>query len=269
MSRPAVPFLMYHAIGGERTDVDPVYTVTLEEFEQQMAYLRRAGFQTITMSQFLAWHGYGDPLPAKPILLTFDDGDPSHYELVFPRLRQYGFCGLFAVVPSWIGTPRSFSVEQLRALQAAGMEIISHGLNHLPLTDLSLPQLREELAVSKSRLEGWLGKQVKALAIPRGYCSLRVRQVAYEAGYQVIFTSRPDHNNRECDLFNLGRLPIRANMRPEEFAGLVQAHPARRALEMGSYLVRHSAQRLLGPKRYDRLRAFLLHLYAKGAPHHA
>ena len=68
MRELAVPFLMYHAIQGG-PEADPVYTVTLADFEQQLAYLRRAGFQTISLAQFLAWHHYGDPLPPKPLSL--------------------------------------------------------------------------------------------------------------------------------------------------------------------------------------------------------
>ena len=275
MSHTAVPFLMYHVIRAangstpQAAEADPVYTVTLAEFEQQLAYLRRAGFETVTLSRFLAWHRYGDPLPENPVVLTFDDGDPSHYELVLPRLTQYGFRAVFAVVPSWIGTPRSLSLEQLRTLQAAGMEIISHGMHHIPLTDLAPAQLREELVSSRKQLEEWLGKPVQALAIPRGYSSVRVLQVAYEGGYQVICTSRPDRNNRSSDLYNLARIPIKANLPPEQFASLVQARATRRALELGGYLIRHSAQRLLGPKQYDRLREFLLRQYTKGAVHDA
>ena len=287
-SRLAVPFLMYHAIRGEstlrqacpepgrraqgdrgtgtvraepveaRTMADPVYTVSLADFEQQLAYLHRAGFQAISLAQFQAWHHYGDPLPPKPIVLTFDDGDPSHHELVLPRLMQYRFCGVFAVVPSWIGTPRSLSVEQLRGMQVAGMEIISHGMHHLPLTDLGTPQLREELVDSRRQLEVWLGKPVHALAIPRGFCSVRVRQVAYEGGYQLICTSRPDRNFQHSDPYNLARFPIKAHLQLEEFSRIVQAHPGQHALGFAGYWVRHSAQRVLGPKRYDRLRAFLL-----------
>ena len=279
MNPPTVPFLMYHAIrsvpgtyqvpGTSAAEVDPVYTVTLDEFEQQLAYLRRSGFHTVTLTEFLAWHRYGDPLPTNPIVLTFDDGDPSHFELALPRLTQYGFRAVFAVVPSWIGTTRSFSIEQLHTLQTAGMEIISHGMHHIPLTDLELPQLREELFASRTQLEVWLGKPIQALAIPRGYCSVRVRQIAYEAGYQVICTSRPDRNHRDSDPYNLGRIPIKADMSPEEFADLVQAHPIQRALQLAGYLIRTSFQRLLGPKRYDRLRGFLLRLSAQGATRHA
>ena len=270
MSEVRVPFLMYHAIQGPAgsaalAEVDPLYTITLADFEQQMAYLRRTGFQTISLAQFLAWHHNGESLPPKPIILTFDDGHPSHFELVLPRLTQYQFKGVFAVVSSWIGTPRSFSVDQLRTLQAAGMEIISHGMSHLPLSDLPIPALKQELTTSRTQLEGWLGKPIQVLAIPRGYVSVRVRQTAFEAGYQVVCTSRPDYNGLESDVYNLARLPIKAHLEISEFTALVEAHPARRFLELSGYIIRRGAQKLLGPKRYDRLRAFLLGVPNKGS----
>jgi len=144
-----IPFLMYHVIHrpGDAADSqkeDPVYRVSLEEFDRQLAYLRRGGFQTITLSEFVAWHRYDDPLPEKPVVLTFDDGHPSHLELVLPRLTQYGFRGIFAIVAGWVGTPRSIPAEGLRALQSAGMEVISHGMHHAPLVDLSPVEMRKE-----------------------------------------------------------------------------------------------------------------------------
>ena len=271
MNWPGIPFLMYHAIRGENGsgEADPRYTVALAEFERQLAYLHEAGFQTISLAQFLDWHRHGDSLPANPIVLTFDDGDPSHFELVLPRLKQHGFRAAFSVVPSWIGTTRSLSVEQLRALQAAGMEIMSHGMHHIPLTDLPLPKLRQELLASRIQLEAWLKRPVLALAIPRGFSNVRVRKAINESGYQVVCTSRPRHNHRSSDRYTLGRIPIRAHVRLDDFIGLVQGHTGQHARELSSYWVRHSAQRLLGTKRYDRLRGFLLRPRRKGAIRHA
>ena len=263
MKEIKVPFLMYHAVQ-EGGGADPVYTVALDQFEQQLATLRRSGFQTITLAEYLAWHRYRTPLPSKPIVLTFDDGHPSHLEVVLPRLSQYHFRGVFGVVPSWVGTPQSVSLEGIRALQAAGMEVISHGMTHVPLTELDIPAIRKELKDSRVQLESWLGKPVKHVAIPRGYCSLRVRQVAYEVGYQTVLTSQPGYNGLAVDLYSLARLPVKAHHQLSDFVAMVEGHAARRLLDLGGYLARRGAQRVLGVKVYDKVRRHLLRMPAEG-----
>ena len=270
-----VPFLMYHAVQragdppSQEGEADPVYTVALDQFEQQLAYLRRAGFHTITLAEYLAWHRDQAPLPSKPIVLTFDDGHPSHLELVLPRLSQYHFRGLFGVVPGWVGTPRSVSLEGIRTLQAAGMEVISHGMTHVPLTELQIPMIRKELKDSRLQLEAWLGQPVKHVAIPRGYSSLRVRQIAYEVGYQTVLTSQPGYNGLEADPYSLARLPIKAHHQLSDFAAIIEAHPTRRLLDLGGYLVRRGAKRVLGVKGYDKVRQRLLGMPMEGVSSNA
>ena len=263
MSQVRVPFLMYHAVQGVRTapisdHADPMYTLTVEAFERQLSFLKKAGFQTITLAEFLAWQRNRDRLPPKPVVLTFDDGHPSHLDVVVPRLVEHGFRGTFAVVADWIGTDKSFPVEGLKTLQRAGMEIISHGLTHEPLTDAAPARLLDELKTSKVKLEGWLGTPVKALAIPRGYCSVRVRQAAYEFGYQAVCTSRPGYNNELSDPYNLARLPVRARQSMNEFTGMLEARWPNRVWDAGGYMVREGTKRILGRKLYDRLRGFIL-----------
>ncbi len=264
MTDARIPFLMYHAIqplGNPQPPAgttDPVYTVRLPEFERQLAHLKKSGFQTITLLEYLTWRRGGFSLPKKPILLSFDDGDPSHIEWVLPRLAQYQFRGVFAVVTDWIGTPKSLSVDQLRILSSAGMEVISHGKEHRPLVELTPAAIRQELEGSRVQLEAWLGKPVRALAIPRGYLNPRVLQTAYESGFEAILTSRPGENSKDSDPYNLARSAVKAACDLEDFIQLAQGHAGRRLVEMGGYLIRRGAQRTMGVKGYDRLRSLLL-----------
>ncbi len=61
-------------------------------FARQMALLHHAGYRTITLAAFVS-HLHGEPvaLPARPFLLTFDDGRLDAYAGSDATLRKLGF----------------------------------------------------------------------------------------------------------------------------------------------------------------------------------
>jgi peptidoglycan/xylan/chitin deacetylase (PgdA/CDA1 family) len=91
-TRAGIPVLLYHGIG-ERDDfqspADAAYAVTQANFAKQMALLRTAGYQTITLEQLRAYNA-GEPvrLPRHPLLLTFDDSLRNSLDGADAALRQ-------------------------------------------------------------------------------------------------------------------------------------------------------------------------------------
>lgn len=92
--------LVYHDITAKRTS-DP-YAVTLHDFERQMEYLVRHGYEPVSLHTLEAARQGRATLPKKPVLLTFDDGLRSYYERAYPVLRRYGFPSVVSVVTSWL-----------------------------------------------------------------------------------------------------------------------------------------------------------------------
>jgi peptidoglycan/xylan/chitin deacetylase (PgdA/CDA1 family) len=91
-SRAGIPVLLYHGIGERdefRNPADAAYAVTRADFAKQMALLRAAGYQTITLEQLRAFTA-GEPvrLPRHPLLLTFDDSLSNSFEGADAVLRQ-------------------------------------------------------------------------------------------------------------------------------------------------------------------------------------
>ncbi len=71
-----VPVLVYHGIGRATTDTDSErFSVSRERFAEQMQMLRGAGYEAITAAELALYLRTADPdvLPARPILITFDD----------------------------------------------------------------------------------------------------------------------------------------------------------------------------------------------------
>jgi len=66
-------------------------TVDPNLFESMMDYLYKNGFTPITLKELKdVWAGT-TPMPKKPIVLTFDDGNKGVYQYAFQILKKYNF----------------------------------------------------------------------------------------------------------------------------------------------------------------------------------
>jgi hypothetical protein len=99
------------------------------QFYDQMSYLHSRGYRTITDTQYVLWAGHqAVPLPAKPILLTVDDGIDNFYAPATAVLQHFGYNMVSMVVSGFAdGSQRGVrpyahwdaSWTQLRALDPA------------------------------------------------------------------------------------------------------------------------------------------------------
>ena len=89
----AIPVLEYHDVGyGVGT-----YQVTLPAFRQQLDWLQARGYTTVTLGQVYAYMFAGGRLPARPVVLTFDDARTSQWNAV-RELNARGMRGVFFVM---------------------------------------------------------------------------------------------------------------------------------------------------------------------------
>ena len=80
---------------------------------------------------------------------------------------------------------RLLSEEQIKELANSDLvEIGSHCISHLPLTNLNTNQIGEELFESKHILESITGKPIKSIAYPIGMYNSEILDVAEKIGYQ-------------------------------------------------------------------------------------
>lgn len=89
-----VPIFMYHDILPQK---QVFFDVTPEELEAHFQQLQKEGVTPVSPDWLLAHLRTGVPLPAKPVLLSFDDGYGGHYEYVYPLLKKYNFPAIFSV----------------------------------------------------------------------------------------------------------------------------------------------------------------------------
>jgi peptidoglycan/xylan/chitin deacetylase (PgdA/CDA1 family) len=252
-----VPVLMYHEIADTAVTSSRL-AVSPEPFADQLAYLRDAGFNTVTageLSAILAG-GPGD-LPERPIVLTFDDGYGDFYSQGLPLLKQHGFTGTIFMTTGWIGKEgekkRMLNWRELAEVEQAGIEIGAHTCKHPQLDQLPEKLLHEELYVSKSVLEDNLGLPVPGLAYPFGYSNAKVRQVAREAGYAYGYAVGNAMTTSEADKFTLPRLTVQRATTMEDFRKMVNGQDTltlqRDRILTSGYSVVRRAKSMLGTMR--------------------
>jgi peptidoglycan/xylan/chitin deacetylase (PgdA/CDA1 family) len=99
--------LNYHRIGNRDEDLfDPgVFSATAEEFDRQLAYIRRHA-TLVALDEALAFVSGKIPAgkPRTRVLITFDDGYLDNYELAFPILRSHGAQGVFFLATGMVGS---------------------------------------------------------------------------------------------------------------------------------------------------------------------
>jgi peptidoglycan/xylan/chitin deacetylase (PgdA/CDA1 family) len=184
-----VPILAYHHIRpsipvGSR--VERRLTVTVEIFDHQMKFLYENGYHIITFATLVHYLDGADELPAKPVIITFDDGWEDQFGYALPGLEKYHYSATFFVVTNFVGSPGFLSWSQLRRLLAEGMEIGSHSRSHPHLDKINNPGiLWDQIHISKQILESQLGAAVDEFAYPYGSYNATTASTVRLAGYQT------------------------------------------------------------------------------------
>jgi len=226
--------LMYHSVDGrmnEEVGAD-LYCVTKENFRKQIEYISK-----FTNSKNL---------------ITFDDGNITHFQYVYPLLKGLNLRAYFFIIVSKVGMRGYMNWEQIKELRDRGMIIGSHGMTHKILTELGDRALSYELKASKKFLEDNLGIPVDYFSIPRGFYNKKVISKAKESGYKAVFTSNPKDN----DNFKFGRIAVMANWNLDKFIDVVNNGFSLK--EKTGEFIKSYSKRLLGNKNYDRLRTMIL-----------
>lgn len=123
-SSTTLPILMYHHVVPDGTECNDM-TVTTGKLEKDLQWLQDHGYETI-----LSYHLLPETqLPEKAVLITFDDGYRSNYELAFPLLQQYQSKAVISIMTDmpYAGITTFLSWDMCREMAQSGLvEIGSH-----------------------------------------------------------------------------------------------------------------------------------------------
>ena len=228
-----VPIIMYHGLLKE-TKRTGAYVVTPETFEKDLQYLKEKGYTTIVMQDLLDYVGKNQPLPEKPIMLTFDDGYYNNYLYAFPLLKQYGCKMVLSPIGRY--TDENSQVEDTHAnyshvtwkhiqemMDSGLVEIQNHSYDmhasdkaHRKGTkktagetlDQYRQALTEDVTKMQARVKEMTGYTPTTFTYPFGAVSKEALPILKELGFQatLVCESRVNYITKdpEC-LYGLGR----------------------------------------------------------------
>ncbi len=196
-----IPVLIYHGVITDSNWKPDGTNIFLQDFQAQMFALKKDGWQTISMEDYIDFVRGEKQLPEKSFLLTFDDGRKDSFYNGDPVLRAVGYkATMFVITGASMDdgqSPFHLSQQELRQMIATGRwEMDSHtqnghgsmpidpsgkwnhfltnkmwlaGKGRLETNDEYAKRVAGDLAGAKSDIEKKLGvKSVPAFAYPYG-----------------------------------------------------------------------------------------------------
>ncbi|WP_309715672.1 polysaccharide deacetylase family protein [Armatimonas sp.] len=222
MSIRPIPILMYHAVETtERSDKYKHFYVTAKELQRQIKELKARGYQAISLDQLVAGLA-GGPLPAKPVVLTFDDGYQNVLTNVHPTLSEANWPYAIYLVSERLGgrnewveaegydaTPLLTEDEIRELAQSPLVTLGAHTATHPKLDQLSLDTARSEIFRSKQQLEETFQRPMQHFCYPYGHFNNSVVALVREAGYLTATTTQHGRVQESGeDLLRLPRVSI-------------------------------------------------------------
>lgn len=218
------------------------YETSTGAFEFMLSTLKTYGYQTITFADLLNHLDKGKPLPAKPVIITSDDGYQNTYAYAFPILKKYGYKMTVFLITSYIGTDENsrrlnefdFDAKgvphrpmliwpEVRTMSKYGIEFQSHTWSHGIITNIPIEQAEKELAQSKHDIEVNTGKPCFTVAWSHGIFNGEILSLLPKTGYRIAVTYDDGMNYlSNINLYGVKRFRIFAEISPLAYAQLLE-----------------------------------------------
>lgn len=201
-----IPIIMLHHIGNPIGKGLADWSISTSKFELLLNSIQQRGFVTTTFEEIAK---NTDHNLSKKIILTFDDCYDTLFDYAIPELLKRNMKAVFSIPTAQIGGFNEWDVmeydfakvnlmnaEQLQYLAAYGMEIASHGKQHLRANQINENQFLEEISNSKQVLETLLDKKIDTFTYPYGEVPKNYKNSLKKVGYKYgLCIYQPDQNN--------------------------------------------------------------------------
>jgi peptidoglycan/xylan/chitin deacetylase (PgdA/CDA1 family) len=225
--------LAYHHLLLEKDMNSNPAIISVENFDNQMRYLKKNGYNTITLDMLNNFLKYNAVLPPKSVLITFDDGYQSNYVYAYPILKNYNYnAAVFVVTKNIPMETQQFSVDRLSHMSLeeiyASTDVFefachTHDMHKLDdnkrgqLVTSSREDILKDLQLSKSIIN------TKYFAYPFGQYNSISEEALRDAGFELAFTVKRGVVSRQSDRLHLNRIPIFNSTTLEDFARILNS----------------------------------------------
>jgi len=197
--------LVYHAVDERIDSSNDPYKINIMPalFKMHMAYVAKR---------------------KKYFTVAFDDGYGSLYCNAFPIVKEYDIKSVLFLTTEYVDEkvtldhffdnkyrPAPLKWDEIRKIEASGVELGSHSLTHANIADLKDERIYSEIALSKKRIADMTGFDVRSFAYPFGNATSfneRTEKMLKQAGYERAYTNVMGMDNSKTDPFKIGRIRI-------------------------------------------------------------
>ena len=241
-----LPIVMYHHIT-QNKDKSGKYTVLDSEFVNDLKWIEKNGYTTVTVADVVDFVNGKNKLPENPIMITFDDGFESFYKIAYPILKEKNMKAVVSVIGH---TTEKYSEindhninysnltwTQIAEMNESGLiEFQNHSYDMhksepksrkgiSKLKNESAESYKEFLSADLTRLQSLFkekcGITPLAVAYPYGAYSKGTKEIVEACGFVCTLGCEEKTNllktfDKDC-LFNLGRFNRESGISTEEF----------------------------------------------------
>jgi len=211
LARKQVPILCYHQIRDWRSSDSQTakdYITPIATFKSHIKMLADSGYHTILPDQLYNYLVYGDELPSKPVMITFDDTDLDQFTIGDSELKKYKFKGVYFIMTVSIGRHGKYHYmdsEQIKKLSDEGNVIASHTYDHKNVKKYQGEDWTQQIDKPTKRLEEITGKKIDYFAYPFGLWNKEAIPELKKRGFKSAFilSTKRDEND---PLFTIRRI---------------------------------------------------------------
>jgi peptidoglycan/xylan/chitin deacetylase (PgdA/CDA1 family) len=202
----AVPILYYHRIEAPPPDYSTWtktqqaafidYDVVPAAFAAQLDWLAANGYTTILPRDLAAHWDSGAQLPAKPVILTFDDGWHDWVSTVLPMLQARGMRAEFYLTLTAIADG-NITWPEVQMLADADEGIGAHDVHHVQLAELGAGKpdaapatMWSEVNGARQAIGSHIGIYPDSMAYVGGGFSPELEALVEQAGYTTARSIR-------------------------------------------------------------------------------
>ncbi len=203
LARKQVPVLCYHQIRdwtAKDSKSAKDYVIPVQTFKDQIKMLADSGYHSIQPDQLYNYLAYGDALPEKPVMITFDDTDYDQFEIGAKELKKYGYKAAYFIMTVSIGRNgkyRYMSKEDIKQLSDEGNTIGSHTYDHQNVKKLKGEDWVKQIDKPTEKLEEITGRKIDHFAYPFGLWNKEAIPELKKRGFKdayILSTSRDEQN---------------------------------------------------------------------------
>lgn len=214
-----IPILMYHSISQGNS-----LRVPGTEFEQQMNYLHKHHYYTLTTAEAIRAFKTNQLPQKKVVWVTMDDAYKDNYTKALPIIKKYHIKTTINYITSFAKHHNHLTLKQVQKMRQTHLvEFQSHTVKHLDLNELTDQQQEKELTDSKRWLDQKLHQDTQLVCYPADRVNNATARLAKKAGYKIGITTEPGMANvKQQGWYNLKRQRVVPNMTTAAFATLLQ-----------------------------------------------